>query len=68
MKPDKDLKISNLKVGDKIRYSYRGFSVAWIGNKEGEVIKINSKTIKIKVVYNNEILTFNVNPLELRKL
>lgn len=57
----------DFSIGDKIRYHYRGFSVSRFNGAYGEVIKVNKKSVKIKIVWNGEDEIFNANPVEVFK-
>lgn len=58
---------NDFKIGDNIRYVYRGFSISRFNGAVGSVLKINKKSVKIKIVWNGEIEIFNVNPIEIYK-
>jgi hypothetical protein len=61
-----ETKMSDFKAGDKIYYRYSGFGPKWIYQAEGEVLKINQKTIKVALQYGGDIYNFNVAHYELR--
>lgn len=61
-------KIGDFYKGEKVYYTYRGYGPKWIYYSNAEVVKENRITVKIKILYSGEYLTFNVHPLELRKL
>jgi len=63
-----DLTLKDLSKCDRVYFTYRGYGPKWVYSCDAVVVKVNTKTVKIEILYSGEKLYFNVHPSELRKL
>lgn len=64
-KDKNELSISDFNIGDKIQYRYSGYGPKWIYQADGEVIRLNKKSITVELLYGNDKFKFQVAPYEL---